>query len=79
MPNFLRNTTQKLRNIGKNIGNRLALEGFVLRSGGADGADTFFEIGCDMSNGLKEIYLPWNNFNNNLSQLILNENNDILV
>jgi hypothetical protein len=24
MPNFLRNTTQKLRNIGKNIGNRLA-------------------------------------------------------
>lgn len=32
---------------------------FILRSGGAEGADAAFEAGC--SN--KRIYLPWNGFN----------------
>lgn len=41
----------------------------ILRSGGADGADSAFEKGCDLANGQKEIYLPWKNFNNNLSPL----------
>lgn len=41
--------------------------GYTLRSGGAPGADTAFEEGCDISQGLKEIYLPWKNFNNNKS------------
>jgi len=34
--------------------------GFTLRSGGADGADTAFEEGAG---DLKEIYLPWQGFN----------------
>ena len=37
--------------------------GFVLRSGGAPGADTAFEQGCDAAHGSKEIYLPFDNFN----------------
>lgn len=38
----------------------LALCGFTLRSGGADGADTAFEVGA----GVKaHIYLPWPGFN----------------
>ena len=37
---------------------------FILRSGGADGADSAFERGCNNSNGKKEIYLPWKGFNN---------------
>lgn len=40
----------------------------ILRSGGADGADTAFENGCLFVNGKKEIYLPWKNFNNNKSK-----------
>lgn len=39
---------------------------YILRSGGANGADTAFESGA---NNCKEIYLPWKNFNNNSSQL----------
>jgi hypothetical protein len=38
---------------------RLAGMGFILRSGGADGADTAFESGA----GEKEIFLPWRGFN----------------
>lgn len=47
----------------------LAKSGFILRSGGADGADTAFEEGCDMANGKKEIFLPWHDFNKNSSPL----------
>ena len=38
----------------------LANDNYILRSGGAEGADTAFEIGATR----KEIYLPWNGFNN---------------
>ena len=34
-------------------------QGYTLRSGGADGADTFFEEKAS----LKDIYLPWKGFN----------------
>ncbi len=47
----------------------LCSKGFILRSGGADGADTAFEQGCDSVNGRKEIYLPWKGFNGNKSPL----------
>ena len=43
-------------------------EGFVLRSGGADGADAAFEAGVS-DDAMKEIYLPWRLFNNNTSPL----------
>lgn len=52
------------------IASVLAKEEFTLRSGGAPGADTAFEVGCDKANGKKEIYLPWKNFNKNLSTRI---------
>lgn len=51
-----------------NIAGVLAKNGLVLRSGGAVGADMMFEIGCDLSSGAKEIFLPWKNFNNNKSE-----------
>lgn len=41
----------------------LARTGCTLRSGGANGADTAFEEGCDIGKGVKEIYLPWRGFN----------------
>lgn len=49
----------------RSIGKYLALSGFTLRSGGAKGADTAFEEGCDIAKGLKQIYLPYKNFNGN--------------
>jgi len=42
----------------------LAERGYTLRSGGANGADTAFEKGCDYAQGDKQIFLPWNGFNN---------------
>lgn len=43
---------------------------FILRSGGANGADTAFERGAGEQ---KEIWLPWQGFNNNNSPLYLPE------
>ena len=51
------------------LGKIFAEKGFTLRSGGADGADSAFEIGCDEVNGPKEIFLPWKGFNGNESPL----------
>lgn len=47
----------------------LASAGWCLRSGGAEGADTAFERGCDSVKGKKEIFLPWEDYNQNLSGL----------
>lgn len=47
----------------------LAEVDYILRSGGADGADLAFEQGCDDEGGEKEIYLPWRGFNNSDSPL----------
>lgn len=48
---------------------------FILRSGGANGADSSFEYGCDLVNGKKEIYLPWNGFNDHYTGIVLDEYN----
>lgn len=40
---------------------------FILRSGGAPGADMAFENG--VTNNNKEIYLPWRGFNDNKSSI----------
>lgn len=47
----------------KEIASLLNEQGAVLRSGGAEGADTIFEESFER----KEIFLPWKNFNNNCS------------
>lgn len=48
----------------KELGQIFAKQGLVLRSGGAEGADTAFEQGCDLAHGSKEIYIPWPGFGN---------------
>jgi hypothetical protein len=50
------------------IASKLNFRGWILRSGGADGADTAFEIGATEN---KDIYLPWRGFNSSGSNLIL--------
>jgi len=50
--------------------------GYTLRSGGAPGADTKFEVNFE---GEKEIYLPWKDFNKNQSDLFLDSMNSEIV
>lgn len=47
--------------------------GFILRSGGAAGADSFWENAYDKFGGQKEIFLPYKNFNDNPSPLFLKD------
>ena len=51
----------------------LATQDYILRSGGADGADIAFERGCIKASGKKEIYLPWKGFEGSHSNLIVND------
>lgn len=64
-----RNAPEDVLELCTLLGQYMANFGWILRSGGAEGCDNAFEIGCDISNGVKEIYLPWKNFNNNKSNL----------
>lgn len=66
-----RKTSKEVLEYFYQIGYFLASRGFILRSGAADGADKYFELGCDKANGKKEIYLPWRHFGESDSNLIV--------
>jgi len=68
-----RETPDYVINFFTKIGEKFAQRNYILRSGGAGGADSAFEIGCDMVNGKKEIYLPWKGFQESKSDLIVND------
>lgn len=59
-----RETPNDILELMFNIGAVLADKGFTLRSGGALGADKAFLDGCLRNQGKKEIYLPWDGYNN---------------
>lgn len=59
-----RHTPPPILEIMTNLARDLDAKGWVLRSGGAEGADSAFEAGSTNS----EIYLPYKGFNNNKSQ-----------
>lgn len=61
-----RDTPEKVMAAMRNIATILARKKYILRSGGAVGADTAFE---DFAGDSKEIYLPYKNFNGNKSHL----------
>lgn len=63
-----RKTPPEIKEKMVEVAEKLAEKGYVLRSGGADGADAAFEEGCDNVSGEKEIYLPWPGFNEHPSQ-----------
>jgi hypothetical protein len=54
------------------VAKRFAEQGFILRSGGAIGADMAFEKGCNEAGGEKEIFLPWVGHNDSDSTFIVN-------
>lgn len=51
------------------LGEHFAKEGFTLRSGGAEGADSAFEMGAIAARVPSDIYLPWRDFNKHPSPL----------
>ena len=53
-----RSTPAEVGEAMEKIANRLDKLGYTLRSGAADGADTFFENGSKN----KEIFIPWSSF-----------------
>lgn len=70
------------RNISEEYARRMAkicailcMRGYCLRSGGADGSDKYAEMGCDEVCGNKEIYLPFEGFNEHTSFLYLSNRN----
>ena len=64
-----RDTPEHILNIMHHIGAYLATQGWVLRSGAANGADASFEEGAIHVEGETEIYLPWGGFNHHKSEL----------
>ena len=60
-----RKTPEPILEQFREIGYELACFDVTLRSGGADGADSAFEAGCDRAEGSKDIFLPWPGFNGN--------------
>ena len=66
-----RKTPPDVEKTMKVIGFKLAQTGFVLRSGGAQGADSAFEEGCNVASGAKEIWLPWNGYDGRYEQRYL--------
>jgi hypothetical protein len=51
------------------LGSILADANFTLRSGGAVGADSAFEAGCQKVNGMADIFIPWKGFQHHSSTL----------
>ncbi len=64
-----RECPDEIKGIIKVIAAVLAKKGYILRSGAATGSDESFENGYNLVGGNKEIYLPWQNFNDNKSEL----------
>ena len=57
-----RNTPYNICSLMAKIAKKYAKAGWVLRSGGAEGADTAFENGAVIAHGKAEIYIPWDSF-----------------
>ena len=56
-----RKTPQDILHLMKRVARFLEAKGYILRSGGAKGADQAFASGIQNERNM-EIYLPWNNF-----------------
>lgn len=59
-----REISDEAKKICFEVGKQMAIAGWTLRSGAAEGADTAFEQGALSVGGKVEIYLPWKGYNN---------------
>lgn len=58
-----REAPENILQLMMDIGFAMAQKDWILRSGGAGGADIAFEIGARRAKGSMEIYVPWKGFN----------------
>ncbi|MFW5962023.1 MAG: hypothetical protein ACOCQR_00225 [bacterium] len=75
-----RNTPKNIQEVMVALAYKLSKKKYILRSGGAEGADYAFEYGCRNANSNMEIFLPWDGFNNlynDLEHFLLNNFNNI--
>lgn len=63
-----RETPQNILLLMAWIGEKLSQRGYVLRSGGAQGADKFFA--SEVSEHLKEIFIPWKGFQEEINGIV---------
>jgi hypothetical protein len=63
-----RSTPPAAQQLLKEIASTLESLGYILRSGASDGADAAFETGVN-AEAHKEIYLPWQRYNNSSSNI----------
>jgi len=61
-----RGTPDRIGKIMTALARKLDNDGFILRSGGASGADTFFEDGATHA----DIFLPWSKFNGRMKPTV---------
>lgn len=73
-----RETPLEIGYIMSQIAYKLAKQNYILRSGGALGADKFFEYGCDAAKGKKEIYRPEKELNGNNIKRNIKEVTEVL-
>lgn len=52
------NIPENIKNLIHMLAEELAKDGYILRTGGAKGADTAFIEGCDKAKGIKEVFYP---------------------
>jgi len=57
-----RETPQEVLDTMKRLGHSMGMSGYCLRSGNAQGADSYFYEGHQMSSSDYEIFLPWKKF-----------------
>ncbi len=65
-----RNPKNTIKEVIEYIAATLAEKDFILYSGGSPGCQVCFEKGCDKKNGMKNIFIPWKDYNNSNSPLI---------
>lgn len=63
-----RETPEDVLQLMRQFAIKLANLGWVLRSGGAPGADSAFEAGCKEVQGRMSIFLPWKGFEDRPNQ-----------
>ena len=73
-----RETPQDVLEWMENVAAVFAHEGFTLSTGGADGADTAFQKGCEKVDGNLELYLPWFSYNNHVKATLYNPTNEAI-
>jgi len=69
-----RKTPQNILNIMTKLATKLEQKGYTLNSGGAKGADEYFEKGVQSN---KNIFIPWLGFNGIFEGIVHNPNSNI--